>query len=138
MKVILLENIASLGNKGDIKDISDGYASNFLVPAGKAAIATMENVQRVQAKANKVVKQQKARDTAYDKVFKSLNKQNLVFSGRVSDKDNLFKGVSNKDIIVEVKEKFNLEINDNWFARPVSFKKVGKHSVELQLPTGQK
>ena len=60
MKVILLENITSLGVKGDIKNVSDGYASNFLLPQKKALIASLQNIfvveQQIKTKSNKRVK----------------------------------------------------------------------------------
>lgn len=137
IKVILLENINSLGNKGEIKSVSDGYATNFLIPQGKALLATPENIKKLESKTQQLIKKQQAQNASYDKIYKSLNKQTLIFVGKVSDNDNLFSGISSKEIINEVKNKFNLDINDHWFARPVSFKKVGKHQVELKLPSGQ-
>ena len=137
MKVILLENINSLGNKGEIKEVSDGYALNFLLPQKKAILATEGNVNSLQAKKEKIgVKAQEQTDN-YKKIARTLNKQTLNFSGKVSDKDNLFESVSAKDIIKAIKEKFNLDISEKWLTKTFQFKEVGKHNVYLRLPSGE-
>ena len=137
MKVILLENIASLGQKGEIKNVSDGYAGNFLIPQGKVTIATPEAVARLEAQANRAQQQEDDRQDEYSKIAKTLNKQSLNFEGKVSEKDILFKGISTSDIIGEVKNKFNLEISEKWFTKTSLFKKTGKHQAYLRLPNNK-
>lgn len=137
MKVILLENIKSLGLKGEIKEVSDGFASNFLIPQGKAILATGDNVARLKAQANQVLaKKQKQVDT-YQKIFQTLSKQTLNFSGKASDKNHLFKGVSIHDIITAVEQQFKLSLHDNWFVETTLFKTIGRYPVILRLPNGQ-
>ena len=53
MKVILLEVIPSLGARGDIKNVSDGFAMNFLIPQGKALLATKQNIDSLKVKVKK-------------------------------------------------------------------------------------
>lgn len=137
MRVVLLENISSLGNRGDIKDVSDGYAVNFLLPNNKVALATADNVNLLKAKANKIAAQAEAQQDNYNKVSKTLNKQSLNFSAKVSDKNVLFKGISGQDILVEIKNKFNLDINEKWFVKSVLLKEVGRHNIYLRLPNNQ-
>lgn len=137
MKVILTEDIKSLGVKGDIKNVSDGYASNFLLPQGKAVLASNENIANFKAQQNQVDAKTEAQQEQYQKIVKTLNKQSVFFRGKVSDKNILFKGISTSDIIMAVKDKFNLEIQDNWFVKPSLLKELGKHSVFLRLPNNQ-
>jgi large subunit ribosomal protein L9 len=137
MKVILTEDIKSLGIKGDIKEVSDGYANNFLLAQGKAVLATEANIVSYEAQKNKVSAKVDAKQDEYQKIIKTLNKQGVNFAGKVSDKNTLFKGISTNDIIVEIKNKFNLDISDNWFVKPSLLKDVGKHTVFLRLPNNQ-
>ncbi|MFA6466394.1 MAG: 50S ribosomal protein L9 [Patescibacteria group bacterium] len=134
MKVILTENIKSLGNKGDIKDVSDGYAINFLIPQGKVVLASPENIASWQAEKNRDVAKVEARQDEYHKIIHTLNKQSLFFVAKVSEKNTLFKGISISDIIAEVKNKFNLDISDHWFVKASLLKELGRHSVFLRLP----
>ena len=137
MKVILLENISSLGVKGEVKEVSDGFASNFLIPQGKVILATADNLVKLKAQANRVVVKKQEQVDAYQKIWQTLNKQTLNFSGKVSDKNHLFKGVSIHDIITAVKEQFNLDVHEKWLVNPSLFKTVGRYSVVLKLPNNQ-
>lgn len=134
MKVILTDNINNFGSKGDIKDVSDGYASNFLLPSGKAILASAENIIQYKASKSKSEAKVNEQNTYYQKIAKTLNKQSVNFSGKTSDKETLFQGVSSRDIIAEVKSKFNLDISENWFVKASLLKKVGRHTVFLRLP----
>lgn len=134
MRVILLETIKSLGVKGDIKEVSDGYAINFLLPQKKAALATTSNVGSLQAKEAKAEQQAQGQSDEYTKISKTLSKQTIGFSRKVSDKETLFKGVSIKDIAREVKNNFNLEINPKWFKDSAVIKTLGRHEVFVNLP----
>lgn len=137
MKVILLEDIKALGARGDIKDVSDGYANNFLLSQGKAILATESSVAQLKAQQNRVVAKKEAQAGQYEKIVKTLNKQSVLFASKVSEKNTLFKGVSTDDIIVAVKDKFNLDISANWFVKPSLLKNLGKHNVFLRLPNNQ-
>lgn len=134
MKVILTENIKSLGVRGDLKDVSDGYANNFLLAQAKAVVASPENIASFKAQKDNVSAKLGAQQDEYQKIIKTLNKQSLSFAGKVSAKNTLFKGISTNDIIAAVKNKFNLEISANWFVKPSLLKEVGKHSIFLRLP----
>jgi large subunit ribosomal protein L9 len=137
MKVILLETIKSLGVKGDVKEVSDGYAINYLLPHKKAALATTSTVGSLQAKEAKIQKQAEGQSDEYQKIVKTLSKQSIGFSRKVSDKETLFKGVSIKDIILEIKNNFNLDINTKWFKDSAVIKTLGRHEVFLNLPNNK-
>lgn len=134
MKVVLLQNLASLGQKGDIKNVSDGYAINFLLPQGKAVLATDENIKQLKAKINKKEADNKEQTQFYNKIVKTLHKQTMTLSGKVSDKETLFQGVGPKDIINAIKQNFNLDINEKWFRDTAVIKKIGRHEIILNLP----
>ncbi|MBT6690793.1 50S ribosomal protein L9 [Candidatus Parcubacteria bacterium] len=137
MKVVLLETIKSLGVKGDIKEVSDGYAINYLIPQKKVALATSVNVGAIQAKEAKAQQQVQEQSDEYQKVVKTLSKQTIGFSRKVSDKETLFKGVSIKDIVVEIKNNFSLDINTKWFKNSSVIKTLGRHEVFLNLPNSK-
>ncbi len=133
MKVILLEGISSLGARGDVKEVSDGYAMNFLIPKGKALIATQYNINSLQFRKVKRLDD----NTDYTKIIRTLNKQSISLNKKVSDKDNLFQAIHTKDIIQVVKSSFNLAIEDKWFKKTVNIKSIGSYSIDLVLPNSQ-
>ena len=137
MKVILLQNINPLGLKGELKEVSDGYAINFLLPQKKAILATRVNFDSLQAKKSQIQAKVAVQTQNYQKISRTLNKQSINFSGKTSDKNNLFDKLWAKDIVLAVKEKFNLDINEKWFVKTVQLKEVGRHDVYLRLPNGE-
>ena len=134
MKVVLLETIKSLGLKGDIKNVSDGYAVNFLIPQKKALIASEKNISNLKVKKDKQNKIIEEQSQEYSKIFKTLNKQTLVFKGKASEKNHLFQGIHIKDIISYIKKNFNLDLNEKWFKDTVSLKSLGRFPIILNIP----
>jgi large subunit ribosomal protein L9 len=138
MKVILLENITSLGVRGDIKDVSDGYASNFLLPQKKALIASLKNVVTLQAKDKSIDQAIETQKADYQKIKNTLNKQSISFFGKVSAQQHLFQGIQPANIVRAIKDRFNLDIQEKWLVKHDLLKEVGRHKVELNLPSNEK
>ena len=134
MKVILLENIKSLGNKGDIKNVSNGYAMNFLLLKNKAVLATLDNISKQKDKSEKVYNKVEKQKDNYEKIFKVLNNITISFIGKVSEKEHLFQAIHIKDVINYVKNNFNLDLNEKWFKGNISLKILGKFPISLKLP----
>lgn len=125
-----MQNIPALGQRGEIKEVSDGYALNYLLPEEKVWVATTYNISRLP------FRKLSAQDVAdsYRQVFNILNNQVLHFQKRVSDKDHLFEAVNTQDVIREIKVKFNCELSGKWFNEPVHIKNLGEHRINLKLP----
>jgi large subunit ribosomal protein L9 len=134
MKIILLENIASLGLKGEVKEVSDGYAVNFLLPQAKATLATPTQLAKLKAEVDKQASQVAAQGESYEKIKRVLNQQTLGFSGKVSTKNHLFKNILIHDIIEDVRKRYGLDLHQNWFKGTVALKTVGRQELKLQLP----
>lgn len=138
MKVILLENIASLGKRGEVKEVSEGYAMNFLLPQKKAILATALSVKYFQHQKDEQEKNLAEQQNKYSKIAKNLNNQSLNFIGKTSAQNNLFAGIGVDEIINFVKKNYNLDIHSNWFIENYFFKTVGKFPVVLKLPSSEK
>ncbi|MBT4349432.1 50S ribosomal protein L9 [bacterium] len=138
MKVILLEDIKSLGKIGDIKNVADGYATNCLIPQKLAVVASNTNIVLYRNQKVQAIKKVDAKQESYQKIMKTLDKQTLEFSAKVSENDNLFKAISNKDVILAVKDKFNLDLEIKWFKKAAHLKKLGKHKLSISFPDNNK
>ena len=132
MKLILLEDIKSLGKKGDLKEVSNGYALNFLLPQQKAALATPQNIKRIKRK------KEQSGDDNYQKIGQVLDKRTISFQGKISEKEHLFQGIHTKDIISYIKNNFNLTLNEKWFKEKKAFKNLGRFPLSLNLPNGKR
>lgn len=133
MKVIFLQNIKGVAQMGDVKNVSDGYGRNFLLPRNLAKIATdtaMKEVDSLKKKAEALEKiktekaQQLARDIK-DKVFEITRK--------ASDKGKLFDGIERRDIAELLKEKVGLNIEEGMIKLEEQIKYIGNHAVNLEL-----
>ena len=133
MKIILLEDIKSLGKRGDIKNVTDGYAGNFLLPQKKAVVASSNNVIRYQTQQAKSEQKVSQQIINHQKIKKVLDKQVLIFEVKVSEKGHLFQAIHELDIIKAIKAKFNLDLDKKWFKTTVALKEIGKHHLVLQL-----
>ncbi len=138
MKVILLENIPNVGKKGDIKEVSEGHAMNFLLPQKKATLATTQSIKYFQHQKDEQEKNLSEQQSKYSKIAKNLNNQSLNFIGKTSEKNHLFAGIGLEEIINFVKKNYNLEIHSNWFIENYFFKTTGKFPVVLKLPSNAK
>ncbi|MDQ5938689.1 MAG: large subunit ribosomal protein [Patescibacteria group bacterium] len=138
MKVILLENIPGVGQKGDVKEVSEGHAMNFLLPQKKAILATAQSVKYFQHQKDEQEKNLAEQQSKYSKIVKNLNNQSLNFIGKTSAQKNLFAGIGIDEIINFVKKNYNLDIHSNWFVENYFFKTIGKFPVVLKLPSNAK
>ena len=133
MKVILLEDVKSLGKKGDIVDVSDGYAKNFLLTRKKGVEANSKNMNDLKLKkANdeKVAAQnlQDAKDTAA-----GLEDKTVVLKLKAGEGGKTFGSVSNKEIAEAAKEQFGLDIDKKKIVISEPIKSLGTYEVTVKL-----
>ncbi len=138
MKVILLKDIPKIGHKGEIKEVSDGYAMNFLVKQGYAAIATKE-VQDKTARHNKELVDKAVRDQKkMEDLKRNLEKRTFALKVKVGDKGQIFGGVHEKDIAAEINKTMSTTFEKNLVAGHTAIKALGAHPITLKLGGGVK
>lgn len=134
MKVILLQDVKSLGKKGDVKEVADGYAQNFLLPKKIAEIAT-ENVVRIfQSQKEKEQKNKMAEKEQMKKIIDTLKSKKIFISAKEKG-GKLFGSVTAKNI-AEVLEKEGLNISESSIIIKKAIKKTGEHEIEVKLMEG--
>lgn len=133
MKVILLEDVKSLGKKGQIVEVSDGYARNFVLPKKLGIEATGKNMNDLKLqKANeeKVAKEQldAAKDFAAE-----LEKKEVVLSIKTGEGGKTFGSISTKEIAEAAKTQCNMEIDRKKIQLPEPIKSLGAYEVSVKL-----
>lgn len=132
MQVILLERVGRLGQMGDVVNVRDGYARNFLLPKGKALRASKENLEefkkrRVQLEARNLELKKEA-----EAVAEKLNGQQFTSIRQAGDTGQLYGSVSTRDIADMVKEGgFTVDRTQVVLDRPI--KSLGLHEVRITL-----
>ena len=136
MKVIFLKDVSGQGKRGEIKEVADGYAQNFLIAKGFASLATSE-IQTKVAKETKEAQVKKHKETEKLQAFKlDLEKRVFVLKVKVGDKGQVFGGVHEKDIAKAVSEKINVKIEKNQVLILSAIKTLGEHSVKVKFANG--
>ena len=132
MKVILEKRVEKLGIPGEIINVSDGYARNFLIPKKIAAIPTKKNVERVQKKVkNFELEYIKERDEA-EKVAAELEKIEVKLAMQSGENDKLFGAVTSQQIAAFLENKgVTVDKKKILVASPI--KKLGEYQVDVKI-----
>lgn len=133
MKVILLEDVKALGKKGEIVNINDGYARNFVLPKKLGVEATPKNLNDLKLQnANKEKLAQEALDAAKELANK-LEAGKVVLTIRTGEGGKAFGSVSSKEIATEVKNQMGYEIDKKKIQLKDAIKTLGTHTVPVKL-----
>ena len=135
MRVILKRDVAGLGRPGDVKDVADGYAQNFLLPRGLAIEATAGEMKVLaRARDAKRAKQDRAHADA-EELAKRLSETTLVFKLKAGDQGKTFGSVTNKDIAEALQREHKVDVDKTKVQLPEPLKSLGIHTVEIRLLT---
>jgi len=130
MKVLLVKDVQGLGKSGEILEVSNGHARNFLIPKHLALPATSGVLQKVQKEEQE--KQDKFSREAEKLANLKNNLENKTFVIKAKgEKQNLFAAVHEKDIAKAVNEKMGTEISPDAIKISEPIKKIGEHAIEI-------
>lgn len=135
MKVILLEDVKSLGKKGEIVNVSDGYARNFVLPKKlgvEANSANMNDLKLQKANADKVAQEQLE---AAQELAKVLETKEVVVKMKSGEGGRTFGSISSKEIAAAAKEQCALELDKKKIQLPEAIKSLGVYEVNVKLHT---
>ncbi len=135
MKVILLQDVKSLGKKGEIVEVSDGYARNFVLPKKLGLEANSKNMNDLKLqKANeeKIAKQQLE---AAQELARVLETKEVVVKMKSGEGGKTFGSISSKEIAEEAKKQCALELDKKKIQLPEAIKSLGVYEVNVKLHT---
>tara|TARA_Y100000590_G_C15113781_1_gene785939 strand:- start:173 stop:619 length:447 start_codon:yes stop_codon:yes gene_type:complete len=132
MKIILIENIETLGQIGDIVSVKKGYARNYLFPKGLAQLATEKNIQSAQKLIELKEKKEAITRSNLEALAKKLNKLTLKFELQAGEDDKLFGSVTSAMISDSIHEEgYKVDKKEIQLEEPI--KHLGNHFVEVNL-----
>lgn len=136
MKVILQQDVKKLGNKGDLIDVSEGYARNYLVPRGLAIEANEANLKSLKhEKSVAKQKEEREREEARGRAAK-LESLTIKISAKTGDSGRLFGSVTAGDIADAVKSSSGMEVDKRRIDLKEPIKALGTYRVSVQVHPG--
>ena len=133
MKVILLQDVKTLGKKGEIVNVNDGYARNFILPKKLGLEATGKNLNDLKLqKANEEKVAQQILDEAKE-LGKKIEAGKVELAIKIGEGGRAFGSVSSKEIAVAVKEQMGYDIDKKKIQLKDALKTLGTHTVPVKL-----
>jgi len=133
MKIILNQDVETLGEEGDVKIVADGYARNFLIPKGFAVLFNKDSVHAFEQKKAKIEARKKAKLQAALGLKDQLNQQVLEFTVSAGENGKLFGAITSANIAEMLLEK-GLEVEKRHISVPDhSLKMVGEYEVRIRV-----
>lgn len=130
MKVIFLKDVGGVGQRGGVKEVSDGYAQNFLIPNGSAEQATPEKVKALEAALKKQAVEKEEEAAAREKIVQGLNGTRIEIAARATEKGGLFKAIGAKDI-ARALANVGSNISEDSIHLSKPLKEVGEYEVDV-------
>jgi large subunit ribosomal protein L9 len=132
MKVVLRQDVDSLGMEGQVFDVADGYARNYLIPRGFALEATRQNLKLIEAQRKKIEeKRLKAKEEA-EKARLSLSELVVTIAQKAGEEDKLYGSVTSMDIADQL-EKRGIQIDRKRIRLDRPIKTLGEFAVPVKL-----
>ncbi len=136
MKVILNQDVKGQGKKGDLIDVSDGYARNFLLPKNLAIPATKENINVLKGQQeSREYRQQKELEEAKLTADK-INEISVKLKAKAGDNGKLFGSITSKDVSEALTEQHHIKIDKKKFVLPDGIKTLGTTQVDIKVHPG--
>lgn len=133
MQVILIEDVKSLGKKGQLVEVSDGYATNFLLPKKKACVATKSNINELKQKEKSEERKKEEELKSAQQLAEQLKQTNIKIVAKMGDNGKLFGSVTNKEIAAELEKQYAIKIDKKKIVVDDVIKNLGTHNVVIKL-----
>jgi len=133
MKVILQADVKGHGKKGEMKEVSDGYARNYLIPRGLAVEATNDSINAMKLKEKARLKQLEADKAQARETAKQLEGVLVTISAKAGGAGRLFGSITSKEISEELSRQHGISIEKNKIVQPDPIKSFGNYTLKCKL-----
>ena len=133
MKVILTETVKKLGHEGDVVNVADGYARNYLFPRGWAVEATPANLKELQKKKDRQAKREAQEKAAAEALAQRLEGKTLNLTVKAGEGGKLFGSITGQDIAKALADQLAVAVNRRKVDLKEPLKAVGEYRVPIRL-----
>ncbi len=132
MEVIFIKDLKNQGKKGQIKNVKDGYAENFLIKNGYAVVKNKQNLAKLEKEQQNKAQEEANKKKEAEAIKKEIDKEILEFKVKTGEGDKVFGSISVKQIKDELQKK-NYKIEKNQIELQNSISSLGFHNVNINL-----
>ena len=132
MKVILQQYVRGVGDKGDVIDVSDGYAKNALIPRGLAKAATSTEINKLHLVKKTIQEKEDSERERILTAMKALNGKTVTIQEKVNGKGTLYQTIGVREIIRVVYNQFHISTPNTLYTEKYAFKECGEYELTLQ------
>ncbi|HZK42887.1 MAG TPA: 50S ribosomal protein L9 [Syntrophomonadaceae bacterium] len=133
MKVILLQDVKNIGQEGEVKEVADGYARNYLIPRDMAIEATKANLKRNQEENEKT---QNIKDRELKKaegIKAKIDGKQIEVKGKAGSEDKLFGAVTSREIAENLEKQLNVKIDRKKIELKEPIKHLGLYTTSIRI-----
>lgn len=132
MKIILLQDLARLGKRGEVKEVADGFALNVLIAKNQAVRATPAELSKWKQLEDKKTYQKELLQSSFLKLIHELQGKKLTIEGLKHDKGHLFAAIGKESVAEAIFKATGLSVHPNQIVLKTPLKTLGEHSFELE------
>ena len=133
MRVIFLNDVPGAGKKYDIKEVSDGYATNFLLPRKLAVFATGKAIAELEIRKKKILLEREMQTDLLLQNLKEIKGKSITIRAQVSEKGHLFSAIHKKEIIDAMREQHGASIGEEFIDLEKPIKEIGEHEIKISI-----
>lgn len=136
MKVILTKDVKAQGKKGDLIDVSDGYATNFLLKKGFAKLATKQAINELEGKKGAELYKRNQEELKAKNIAERMKEITVKLTAKAGKEGKLFGSVTSKDVAEALKAQYNITVDKRKIDLPDGIKSCGTRDVNVTLYQG--
>jgi large subunit ribosomal protein L9 len=136
MKVILTKDVAGTGKKGQVLEVADGYARNFLLKKGLGEVATKDAVSKLEQHGAKLKKMAEQELEQNQKLAEKIDGAEIEMGGKVNAEGTLYASITPQKIASELKKQIGVAIMPKNIVIPHPIKDIGDHEVKIKFSHG--
>ena len=133
MKVIFLKDVPRVGKKYDMKEVNDGYATNFLLPRKLAEVATAGAVARLALRQKEIKVEREVQEDLLMKNLEEIKNKVVHLKAKADEKGHLFSGIHGKEIVEAMASEHHATISEEFLVLPKPIKEVGEFEIPILI-----
>lgn len=132
MQIILLKDVPKIGQKNEIKNVSDGYAINFLFPNKLAQQATPNKIKELEKRKQNQETENQINKNLLIKNIRSLDGARIEIKAKANEKGHLFKGIHAEEIVEELKKQNHIDVKKEYIELKNPIKETGEFDIVVK------